>query len=87
MTNSAEPPGAGHRVLVPVGLAAASLAAWWLWLGTDRRYETDPTTGATTGPYQPWQVAGCVLTLVALAVGGGLLTRPWLVVVAVTVPF
>jgi hypothetical protein len=87
VTTSAEQPGAGRRLLAPVGLAAATLATWWLWLGTIKRYEVDPVTGATTGPYQPWQVVGCVLTLLVIAVVGGLLTRPWLVVIAMTVPF
>ena len=87
MTGTAERDGTTHSSLVVVGLAAASLASWWLWLGLVKRYETDPVTGTTTGPYQPAQVVGCVLTLLVVAVAGGLLTRPWLVVVAMTVPF
>jgi hypothetical protein len=74
------------RLVATVG-AAATLATWWLWLGTVKRYEADAVTGATSGPYQPWQVVGCVLTLAVVAVLGGLLTRPWIVVVAMTVSF
>ena len=87
ITRTAERNGATRPLLVAAGLAAASVASWWLWLGIVKRYETDPVTGATTGPYRPWQVVGCVLTLLVIAVVGGLLTRPWLVVVAMTVPF
>lgn len=68
-------------------LIAATFATWWLWLGSDTTYQVDPATGATTGPYEPAQVAGCVLTLLALAVAGGLLLRPWLVVLAMTATF
>lgn len=56
----------------PVGrmaaLAFASAACWWLWMAWDRTYQHDPVTGAASGPYQPWQVVGCVLSLVAVAV-------------------
>jgi hypothetical protein len=82
-----QPRGATRQLLGLVVLVVATLAAWWLWLGIDTRYQVDPVTGATTGPYEPLQVAGCVLTLLVIAVMGGLLLRPWLVVVAMTVTF
>lgn len=68
-------------------LALLTVAAWWLWLGWDTRYDVDPATGARSGPYEVWQVAGCVLTLLALAVAGGLLLRPWIVPLAMTPAF
>ncbi|MFI9203014.1 hypothetical protein [Streptomyces sp. NPDC053048] len=44
-------------VLVPV-------AAWAAWLGWDQRRDVHPD-GSVTGPYEAWQVAGLVLTLLA----------------------
>lgn len=79
--------GAMFQLLGAVILAGTTVAVWWLWLGTDTRYEIDPVTGARTGPYEPGQVVGCVLSLLVIAVVGGLLWRPWIVVVAMTVAF
>jgi len=45
-------------------LAAVAAALWWAWMGWDEEYYTDPATG----PYRPWQVIGCVLSLVVVAV-------------------
>jgi hypothetical protein len=75
------------RVLGVPGLAVLSVAAWSLWLGWDHEYQTDPATGVSSGPYEAWQVAGCVLSLVAIAIVGGLLLGPWLVVPTMTVAF
>jgi len=71
-------------VLVIAGL---SLAAWWAWLGWDTEYQVDPVTGNSSGPYEPFQVIGCVLTLGVMAVAGGLVLRPLSVVAAMTVSF
>lgn len=70
-----------------LGLAAATVATWWLWLGRDTTYQVDPVTGVASGPYEAWQVIGCVLCLAALAVAAGLIIQPWLVVPAMAVPF
>jgi hypothetical protein len=48
-------------------LAAATVAAWWLWLGRDTGSQID-ANGHQTGPYTTGQVAGCVLTLLVLLV-------------------
>ncbi|MBC2865670.1 hypothetical protein [Streptomyces mexicanus] len=45
-------------------LAGLSLVMWAVWLGWDQRPDIQPD-GTTTGPYQAWQVAGLVLTLLA----------------------
>jgi hypothetical protein len=86
-----EPTRTGPRplttALAVTGLAVGSFATWWLWLGRDRTYQVDPDTGVATGPYTTGQVAGCVVTLLVLAVLGSLLLRPWLTTVAMTVPF
>ncbi|MFU8872942.1 hypothetical protein [Micromonospora sp. SL4-19] len=68
-------------------LAAATVGAWWAWLGWETGYTVDPETGERTGPYAVWQVAGCVLTLALLAAVGGWWLNPWLVVPVMTVAF
>ncbi len=45
-------------------LAGLSLVMWAVWLGWDQHRDIQPD-GTTTGPYQAWQVAGLVLTLLA----------------------
>ncbi|MGW3337989.1 hypothetical protein ACWDCL_10985 [Streptomyces sp. NPDC001009] len=42
--------------------AVVSAALWAAWLGWDQQRDTHPD-GSTTGPYEPWQVIGLVLTL------------------------
>lgn len=49
-------------------LAVAAAACWWVWLAWDRTYQRDPVTGVASGPYEAWQVVGCVLCLVVLTV-------------------
>jgi hypothetical protein len=68
-------------------LAAATVGAWWLWLGWDTGYTVDAETGSTSGPYEPWQVVGCVLTLAVLAALAGTRLSPWLVAPVMTVAF
>ncbi|MFE0530306.1 hypothetical protein ACFW0V_22190 [Micromonospora parva] len=78
----------GTRALLGVlFLAAATVGAWLLWLGWDDEYTVDAQTGATSGPYDPWQVIGCVLTLVLLAALAGARLSPWLVAPVMTVAF
>ena len=67
--------------------ALVSVAAWWAWLGWDDEHQLDPGTGVASGPYEAWQVVGCVLTLLVLALVGGALWRPLLVSVVMTVAF
>ncbi|ROO90879.1 hypothetical protein EDD29_8620 [Actinocorallia herbida] len=50
-------------------LALAAAANWAAWLGWDQRYDTAPD-GSVSGPYQAWQVAGLVVVLAALLIGG-----------------
>lgn len=69
-------------------LAGLTFATWWSWLGSDTTYQVDPVTGNRTGPYEPWQVAGCVLCLVVLAVAGTMIRlHRWVVVVVMSVVF
>ncbi|WP_134661385.1 MULTISPECIES: hypothetical protein [unclassified Amycolatopsis] len=80
-----------HRVRSVLGavvLAGLTFATWWSWLGSDTTYQVDPVTGNRTGPYEPWQVAGCVLCLVVLAVAGTMIRlHRWVVVVVMSVVF
>jgi hypothetical protein len=43
-------------------VAGVSAALWAAWLGWDQHHDVHPD-GSTTGPYEVWQVAGLVLTL------------------------
>jgi len=78
---------ATRNTLGAIGTAAATVGAWWAWLGWDTESRTDPVTLTESGPYEPWQVAGCVLTLAAIAVVAGLLLAPWLVAPVMTIAF
>lgn len=62
-------------------------ACWWAWMAWDRSYQTDPATGVTSGPYQAWQVVGCVVCLVALGVGASVRLPTWLVIPVMHVAF
>lgn len=44
-----------------------SAGAWFAWLGWDQEYQVDPVTGMAHGPYEAWQVIGCGVTLLAVA--------------------
>ncbi|MEU6202324.1 hypothetical protein ABZ814_01850 [Micromonospora musae] len=83
--------GAQPTLLGGLLLAAATVGTWLAWLSWNTGYRIDPETGATSGPYAVWQVAGCVLTLAVVAAAGGWWLSPWLVVpvmaVAFTVPW
>ncbi|MFF8592348.1 hypothetical protein ACF061_13020 [Streptomyces sp. NPDC015220] len=51
-----------RQLLWTLVAAAVSAAAWAAWLGWDQRRDVHPD-GSTTGPYEAWQVAGLILTL------------------------
>jgi hypothetical protein len=70
-----------------VVMAGATAGAWWAWLGRDTTYQVDPRTGVTSGPYEQFQVVGCVLTLLLLAVLGAILLPVWLMPVVMTACF
>lgn len=83
--------GAQLTLLGGLLLATATVGTWLAWLSWNTGYQVDPETGATSGPYAVWQVAGCVLTLAVVAAAGGWWLSPWLVApvmaVAFTVPW
>ena len=70
-----------------VVLALSTVGAYLAWLAWDQEYQRDPVTGATSGPYEAWQVAGCALTLGALAAVAGLRRRARLAVSVIPVVF
>ena len=74
-------------LLGTLAVIVATLATWWLWLGHDHTYYTDPATGYQAGPYTPGQVAGCVLTLVVIGAVAGWFLPPWLTIPALTLTF
>ena len=55
-------------------LTAAAAANWAAWLGWDQRKDEHPD-GSVSGPYQPWQVIGLVLVLIALTAGAAACRR------------
>lgn len=67
-------------------VAAASAGAWLAWMGWDDEYQVD-AAGNASGPYEVWQVVGCALTLIVLAVLAAWLWRPWAVVVIAPIAF
>ncbi|HEY1135240.1 MAG TPA: hypothetical protein VGE77_11765 [Nocardioides sp.] len=74
-------PAASRRTLRDLawgsGVAVLSAAAWWAWLGWDDEYQVDPVTDVASGPYEAWQVAGCVVTLLVVGVVAALRWRPF----------
>ncbi|MGW3899290.1 hypothetical protein ACWD6L_29280 [Micromonospora profundi] len=76
-----------QKLFGAVFLAVATVGVWLLWLGWDTEYTVDPETSSTSGPYEPWQVIGCVLTLVLLAALAGTRLSPWLVAPVMTIAF
>lgn len=73
--------------MIGIALVAVCFAAYWAWLGWDHTYQRDPATGVSSGPYEAWQVAGCVLCLAAAALAGGLAGQAWVVVLVMPLAF
>lgn len=76
-----------HRLVASVVLAFLAASCWWGWMAWDHSYQVDPAAGETSGPYEAWQVIGCVLCLVAVCVVGTVRLPVWLVVPIMTVAF
>nr|MDT0662288.1 hypothetical protein [Micromonospora sp. DSM 115978] len=77
--------GRAPAVLWVVGAAAATVAAYLVFLGWHQEKELDPATGRESGPYQPWQVIALVLVLGLLAFAAGRAGRHWLVAPVIAV--
>jgi hypothetical protein len=57
------------QVLGGLGVGALSVALWFGWMGWDSEYQIDPVTSVARGPYEAWQVLGCVVSLLVVLVG------------------
>ena len=76
-----------RSVIAIVLLAAATAGCWAAWLAWETGYTTDAATGATSGPYSWWQVAGCALTLAVLAAVAARRLSPLVIVPVMAVTF
>jgi hypothetical protein len=57
-------------------------------MGWDSQYQVDPVTQVSSGPYEPWQVVGCGLSLLVVFCAALLLgVRPWYASGALVVAF
>lgn len=72
--------GLAGRLIFSAVLALLTASCWWGWMAWDHSYEIDPATGASSGPYQAWQVIGCVVCLAGLGVTATVRLPAWLVV-------
>ena len=75
-----------RRLIAPAVVAVLAAATWLAWMGWDHEYQVD-ASGSRSGPYEAWQVAGCVLSLAVLTAAGTLFVRPWLTALCVTLAF
>lgn len=57
-----------RRVAQTVVLAALTALSLLVWTGWDLATDCDPATGMSTGPWAAWQIAGTVVSVVALGV-------------------
>lgn len=80
-----QPPA--DRLVFGGALALLTASCWWAWMAWDNSYQTDPAAGTTSGPYQAWQVIGCVVCLIALGVGATVRLPAWLVVPIMPIAF
>ncbi len=76
-----------HPWLPALVLAVTAFLAHAAWLGWDHTYQQDPVTGLTSGPYEAWQVAGCVVTLAVASVVAGARHHPWLALAIIPAVF
>lgn len=75
------------RLISIAALTLLTASCWLAWMAWDDSYYNDPATGTTSGPYQAWQVIGCVLCLIALGVGATIRLAAPLVVAVMSVTF
>lgn len=79
------PSGSGAQAWLLASVALLTALAWAGWLGWDTQYDIDPVTGNSSGPYQPWQVIGCVVFLLVLSVVASRWLHPLSVTLALSV--
>ncbi|MBW0103228.1 hypothetical protein [Pseudonocardia sp. KRD291] len=76
-----------RRLLGTELLALATAVSWWAWTAWDLRRDVDPVTGTATGPWALWQVAGVVVSLIAVVVVATRWLPVWVVLAVVPVAF
>lgn len=76
-----------QRALETAGVIALGAGLWLGWFAWDTGYQIDPATGAASGPYEPWQVIGCVFSWVALGWIANKLLAPAIVILAMPAGF
>ena len=86
MTSTQQRPRRDTMLSVLV-LALLSASSWWAWLAWDNSYYKDPSTGQYAGPYMPWQVIGCVVSLIVIAALAYTRLRPLVVGATMTLAF
>jgi peptidoglycan/LPS O-acetylase OafA/YrhL len=59
--------------IAALGMALFAAAMWFAWLGWDHEYYQ--VDGVAQGPYRPWQVIGCGVSVAAAAVAAQLWVR------------
>jgi hypothetical protein len=78
--------GNGFQAAGVLAVAILSALSWFAWMGWDHQYQI--VDGEPAGPYEAWQVAGCVLSLLAVFVGALLLrVRAWAAAAALVLAF
>ncbi|MBE0009384.1 MULTISPECIES: hypothetical protein [unclassified Arthrobacter] len=76
-----------QRALATAGAIALSAGLWLGWFAWDTGYQIDPATGSASGPYEPWQVIGCVASWVALGWIANKFLAPAIVILAMPAGF
>ncbi|NEN76912.1 hypothetical protein G3T38_01335 [Nocardioides zeae] len=70
-----------------LGVAVLSAAAWFGWMGWDDEYQVDTATNQVSGPYEAWQVVGCVVTLLVVGVVAARWWRPFATATVLSLAF
>ncbi|MDR6172769.1 hypothetical protein QE364_001479 [Nocardioides zeae] len=70
-----------------IAVAVLAAAAWFGWMGWDDEYQVDAATNEISGPYEAWQVIGCVLTLLVLGVVAARRWRPFATAIVLSLAF
>lgn len=68
-------------------VTALSAGLWLGWFAWDAGYQIDPETGTTSGPYESWQVIGCVASWIALGWVANKFVAPVIVIFAMPAGF
>ena len=76
-----------RRALRVAVLAVFSACLWLGWFAWDTEQDLDPATGTTSGPYEAWQVLGCVASWLVLAWFAARMLTPWPVIVTMPAAF